>query len=409
LLAVFDTATGRLIAKYESAHASPISAIAFSGDGTKLATADVEGTIKLWADADKFPEKATALRTLKGHRSMITTIGFSSDGKRLVSGSADKTVRVWDLHNADAAIRPLEGILGDCFVARFSFDGLLIAVAEGNRVRLWDAATGRLVRDLTVGDADRIFSVVSQACFAAGTPLLTPTGDKPIEQFKPGDWILTAPEEDPTAPTEAKQVEEVFRNEAVLWQLCAGGKFILTTAEHPFWVVGRGWTAARDLMPGDRLRSHDERWVTVEAARNLGEEASVYNLRIADYHTYFVGDESWGFSVWAHNSCYEVGTANNLRKTPQKGTQVNHAPQSREAELLVGNWNGANRAGNEAAIRLPISEHEAVTAAQAARSAPASARDLLASDIRILRNNTNAPNSALQELIQLNRDLHFWD
>src|SRR5262249_49358453 len=48
LLFVFDTATGDSIARYGAAHASSISAIAFSGDGTKLATADVQGTIKIW-------------------------------------------------------------------------------------------------------------------------------------------------------------------------------------------------------------------------------------------------------------------------------------------------------------------------------------------------------------------------
>jgi WD40 repeat protein len=64
-LFVFDTATGRSIVKYGSAHASPISAIAFSGDGTKLATADVEGAIKIWADAQNLTSKTTALRTLK--------------------------------------------------------------------------------------------------------------------------------------------------------------------------------------------------------------------------------------------------------------------------------------------------------------------------------------------------------
>jgi len=28
----------------------------------------------------------------------------------------------------------------------------------------------------------------------------------------------------------------------------------------------------------------------------------VYNCREAEYHTYFVGDQKWGFSVWSHNS-----------------------------------------------------------------------------------------------------------
>jgi hypothetical protein len=29
---------------------------------------------------------------------------------------------------------------------------------------------------------------------------------------------------------------------------------------------------------------------------------AVYNLRIADHHTYFVGDDWRGFGTWAHNA-----------------------------------------------------------------------------------------------------------
>ena len=50
----------------DSAHASPIAAIAFSGDGTKLATADAEGTIKIWADAQKLNSKSAALLDAQG-------------------------------------------------------------------------------------------------------------------------------------------------------------------------------------------------------------------------------------------------------------------------------------------------------------------------------------------------------
>ena len=73
--------------------------------------------------------------------------------------SADKTARVWDLENAGAAIRPLERSGDRRFVARFSPDGQLIAAADGSSVRLWDAATGRLVRELSAGDKSRIYSV----------------------------------------------------------------------------------------------------------------------------------------------------------------------------------------------------------------------------------------------------------
>ena len=150
-LYIYDTATGRQITQHLSAHASPVTALAFAGDGVKLATADRQGTIKIWADALKLNSKSTAILTLKGHYGAITTAAFSSDGKRLITTSADKTARVWDLDNAGAAIRPLEKSAFSR-MERFSRDGLLIAVAAGNNVRLWDGATGRLVRELPAGD-----------------------------------------------------------------------------------------------------------------------------------------------------------------------------------------------------------------------------------------------------------------
>jgi WD40 repeat protein len=155
---VSDTATGREIARL-AAHAPRIAAMAFSGDGAMLATADAEGTVKIWADAERLNSKSTALWTLKGHQGTITSVGFSSDGKRLVTTSVDKTGRVWDLENDGAAMRRLEGG-GYSLVVRFSPDGQLIAAATGgSSVPLWDAATGRLVRQLPAGDMARVSSV----------------------------------------------------------------------------------------------------------------------------------------------------------------------------------------------------------------------------------------------------------
>ena len=59
-----------------------------------------------------------------------------------------------------------------------------------------------------------------------------------------------------------------------------------------------GWTAAGALRVGDRLATLEGQWVEVEA---VGEEDTyevVYNLRVSEYHTYFVGCDEWGFSVW---------------------------------------------------------------------------------------------------------------
>src|SRR5262249_25832194 len=80
-----------------------------------------------------------------------------------------------------------------------------------------------------------------------------------------------------------------------------GGRVIRTTGPHPFYVKDQGWRAAGELQAGDQLRSHDGSWLPVEAVTDSGDAAPVYNLRVADYHTYFVGSRAWAFSAWAHN------------------------------------------------------------------------------------------------------------
>jgi hypothetical protein len=141
-------------------------------------------------------------------------------------------------------------------------------------------------------------------CFVAGTPLLTVEGDKAIELFHKGDRILSRSEFDPDGPLEVKLVEEVFVRVAPILTLIVEGRIIRTTAEHPFYLLGQGWRCAKELQTGDWLISHERVPVRLEEVRQTAEVATVYNLRVADYHTYFVGCQEWGFSVWAHNANY---------------------------------------------------------------------------------------------------------
>jgi RHS repeat-associated protein len=151
-----------------------------------------------------------------------------------------------------------------------------------------------------------LFGVVAKkvnACFAAGTPLLTPEGSKPVEQFKEGDLVLSRGEADPGGRVQAKVVLEVFAEDAPVLELRVAGRVIRTTAEHPFWAVGRGWVAAGELVEGDRLLTPEGAQVAVEFVAQTVVQERVYNLRIADFRTYFVGCDEWGFSVWCHNAC----------------------------------------------------------------------------------------------------------
>ena len=140
-----------------------------------------------------------------------------------------------------------------------------------------------------------------KACFVAGTPLRTAAGSKPIEDFRVGDEILSRNEFDPAAPLVTRRVTKTSRHISPVLDLDVGGRMIGTTAEHPFYADGRGWTPARELRVGDRLWTEAGDWVRVDRVEDTGRVAAVYNLEVEGDHTYFVGADDWNWAVWSHN------------------------------------------------------------------------------------------------------------
>lgn len=66
-----------------------------------------------------------------------------------------------------------------------------------------------------------------------------------------------------------------------------------------FYVIDRGWVAAGDINEGDEVYLIDgsTAFVTRAELEKLEEPIKVYNLEVADFNTYFVGDEA----VLVHN------------------------------------------------------------------------------------------------------------
>ena len=96
------------------------------------------------------------------------------------------------------------------------------------------------------------------------------------------------------------------------------GELIRTTPEHPFWVEHKGWTAAGALKEGDRIATLSGEWVAVAEVFDTQEWEPVYNIRVADFHTYFVGDDGWGLAAWAHNHYSRLVEV--LRNAPEVAT-----------------------------------------------------------------------------------------
>jgi hypothetical protein len=283
-------------------------------------------------------------------------------------------------------------------------------------------------------------------CFFFGTLVSTETREKPVETISRNDRVWSFDLR--SGQWKLRFVVEVYQNDYVgdLVELTVAGERIQSTYHHPFWVIdGRDldvrprpdhlqlawepnakvpgrWVDAGDLKVGDILLLMHDRRSPVEAVEVRQVSAKVYNLQVADLHNYAVGRGG----VLVHNNApcsaagrlHDVGLAKDLRKNPVPFTEVHHVPGTSSASSLVGTHQEAGklltgqklgRAGSEPAIRLSKSEHDAASAAQRVFSAQASARQLLAQEIRILRNVTDAPNSALKQLIQLSRELHPWD
>ena len=106
---------------------------------------------------------------------------------------------------------------------------------------------------------------------------------------------------------------------------------------------------ARFLEVGDLCVGHDGVGMAVEEVSDTRSVETVYNFRVADYHTYFVGCDEWGFSVWAHNAEYDVRVLRNSSGSVEaydihnaKGDFVRRFRTKAEADRTAASWNAAS-------------------------------------------------------------------
>jgi hypothetical protein len=197
----------------------------------------------------------------------------------------------------------IPGPCGKAALVKGAINSLRVAQGAGSAINAAEAMQNGDVGGFLLHGAGAMFAFGRfNACFAAGTPIPIEQGCKGIKQIREGDIVLMRNEHDPIAPPIKGRVLATFSTTAPVWELTVAGRTVRTTAGHPFWVRGKGWTAAVDLRPRQELRT-DTDWVTVDGVRDTGESETVYNFEVGGEHTYFAGDPvTWGWALWAHNA-----------------------------------------------------------------------------------------------------------
>jgi len=155
-LRFFDWSSGKESRSFETASSSVFNLVAFSADLREALIESEKNTARL-LDL----QTGKTLAALNGHHSVLSALALSPDASRAVIGDRQGIIKFWELGAIADEPRLLTqanqpGVIGQ---AVFSHDGRRVAAIVGpNLITLWDAATGRRLRELrgAAGDIDSV-------------------------------------------------------------------------------------------------------------------------------------------------------------------------------------------------------------------------------------------------------------
>lgn len=155
-------------------HSAWIGAVAFSPDGSLIASASGDGTVRVWAATSPF----ALARTLTGHGESIWCLAFSPDGRLIASAGEDNTVRLWATASG-REVRVFTGHVNRVTAVAFSPDGGLLASGDAEAALFWEIGR-RVLAGVGPGPAG------SLAFSPDGTMLAAATGaDRRVRLWRP--------------------------------------------------------------------------------------------------------------------------------------------------------------------------------------------------------------------------------
>ena len=169
---IWDVSTGRQMTTYQG-HTASVMSIAYSPDGSQIATASLDRTARLW-DTSSGKELAVFI----GHTEAAICVAFSADGEHLATGAEDGTARIWETEQPNE-FPSFVGHTASVNDIAFSADGNRLASASSDgTARIWKTSTGQGLLTLRPG------TVVSAVAFSPdGNKLATATSERDATVF----------------------------------------------------------------------------------------------------------------------------------------------------------------------------------------------------------------------------------
>jgi len=135
----------------------PINDIAWSPNGIFLATGNADGRVDIWDTSQRdliqvnpftgTPPPKETLTTLWGHSSAVNAVAWNNDGSLLASASSDGSIRIWDI-NTHETIQIFENRSGINSIDWDSTGAFLASGSEDAIIRIWNITTRELVTEL---------------------------------------------------------------------------------------------------------------------------------------------------------------------------------------------------------------------------------------------------------------------
>ena len=311
-------------------HTAEVNGVAFSPDGSRLASASDDKTVKVW-DATS----GRQMLTLEGHSDLVRSVAFSPDGKRLASASDDRTVKVWDVTTGKETL-VLKGHASRVMSVAFSLDGKRLASAAGwygdpGEVKVWDTTSGQ--ETLTLNGHAR--GAMSVAFSPDGKRLASASWDETVKVWDATNgqetrtlkghsgWVLSI-----TFSPDGKRLASAGRDQTVkVWDIATGLE-TLTLKGHS----GQVWSVA--FSPdGKRL-----------ASANADGTVSVWDATTGQETLTFRGHSDSVYSVAFSPDGKRLASGSGDARNPGEMGELKvwDATSDQEALTLRGHMDGVN-------------------------------------------------------------------